>query len=76
MIIKPYPVSAYMLKLFLPCVCFILGIFQPDVRHLVVLATPVDIVILGLSYSNLQTGMATYITFFQICWPIDTTIKS
>ncbi|XP_006889597.1 PREDICTED: nuclear pore complex protein Nup155-like isoform X2 [Elephantulus edwardii] len=32
------------------------GIFQPHVRHLLVLATPVDIVILGLSYANLQTG--------------------
>uniref|UniRef100_A0A8C3YBW3 Nucleoporin 155 n=1 Tax=Catagonus wagneri TaxID=51154 RepID=A0A8C3YBW3_9CETA len=32
------------------------GIFQPHVRHLLVLATPVDIVILGLSYTNLQTG--------------------
>lgn len=28
----------------------------PHVRHLLVLATPVDIVILGLSYANLQTG--------------------
>uniref|UniRef100_A0A4X2JYW2 Nucleoporin 155 n=1 Tax=Vombatus ursinus TaxID=29139 RepID=A0A4X2JYW2_VOMUR len=33
------------------------GIFQPHVRHLLVLATPVDIVILGLSYANLQTGV-------------------
>ncbi|XP_012873976.1 PREDICTED: nuclear pore complex protein Nup155 [Dipodomys ordii] len=32
------------------------GIFQPHVRYLLVLATPVDIVILGLSYANLQTG--------------------
>uniref|UniRef100_A0A7N5JJD3 Nuclear pore complex protein Nup155 n=1 Tax=Ailuropoda melanoleuca TaxID=9646 RepID=A0A7N5JJD3_AILME len=32
------------------------GIFQPHIRHLLVLATPVDIVILGLSYANLQTG--------------------
>uniref|UniRef100_A0A8C9DZ07 Nucleoporin 155 n=1 Tax=Phocoena sinus TaxID=42100 RepID=A0A8C9DZ07_PHOSS len=32
------------------------GIFQPHVRHLLVLATPVDVVILGLSYTNLQTG--------------------
>ncbi|KAK2489782.1 hypothetical protein MC885_001717 [Smutsia gigantea] len=32
------------------------GVFQPHVRHLLVLATPVDIVILGLSYANLQTG--------------------
>ncbi|GAB1299230.1 Nuclear pore complex protein Nup155 [Apodemus speciosus] len=32
------------------------GIFQPHVRHLLVLATPVDIVILGLSYANVQTG--------------------
>ncbi|KAM5264755.1 nuclear pore complex protein Nup155 isoform 2-T2 [Ctenodactylus gundi] len=32
------------------------GIFQPHVRHLLVLATPVDIVILGLSYANLQAG--------------------
>ncbi|KAH0520598.1 Nuclear pore complex protein Nup155 [Microtus ochrogaster] len=31
-------------------------IFQPHVRHLLVLATPVDIVILGLSYANVQTG--------------------
>ncbi|EMP30278.1 hypothetical protein UY3_12603 [Chelonia mydas] len=30
------------------------GIFQPHVRYLLVLATPVDIVILGLSYANLQ----------------------
>ncbi|XP_053787958.1 nuclear pore complex protein Nup155 isoform X2 [Vidua chalybeata] len=32
------------------------GIFQPHVRHLLVLATPVDIVILGLHYSNIQSG--------------------
>lgn len=32
------------------------GIFQPHIRHLLVLATPVDIVILGLSYANLQPG--------------------
>uniref|UniRef100_A0A7M4FDX0 Nucleoporin 155 n=1 Tax=Crocodylus porosus TaxID=8502 RepID=A0A7M4FDX0_CROPO len=32
------------------------GIFQPHVRHLLVLATPVDIVILGLSYANIQAG--------------------
>ncbi|XP_040833408.1 nuclear pore complex protein Nup155 isoform X2 [Ochotona curzoniae] len=32
------------------------GVFQPHVRHLLVLATPVDIVILGLSYANLQAG--------------------
>uniref|UniRef100_A0A2K6LWW2 Nucleoporin 155 n=1 Tax=Rhinopithecus bieti TaxID=61621 RepID=A0A2K6LWW2_RHIBE len=44
------------LELFLSFVYFILGIFQPHVRHLLVLATPVDIVILGLSYANLQTG--------------------
>ncbi|XP_044520250.1 nuclear pore complex protein Nup155 isoform X2 [Gracilinanus agilis] len=33
------------------------GIFQPHVRHLLVLATPVDIVILGLSYANFQPGV-------------------
>ncbi|XP_010133602.1 PREDICTED: nuclear pore complex protein Nup155-like, partial [Buceros rhinoceros silvestris] len=32
------------------------GIFQPHVRHLLVLATPVDIVILGLSCANIQAG--------------------
>ncbi|NWT04676.1 NU155 protein, partial [Mionectes macconnelli] len=32
------------------------GIFQPHVRHLLVLATPVDIVILGLHCSNIQAG--------------------
>ncbi|NXN93474.1 NU155 protein, partial [Rhinopomastus cyanomelas] len=32
------------------------GIFQPHVRHLLVLATPVDIVILGLSCTNIQAG--------------------
>ncbi|KAF7243992.1 hypothetical protein EYD10_09814 [Varanus komodoensis] len=32
------------------------GIFQPHIRHLLVLATPVDIVILGLSYATLQAG--------------------
>uniref|UniRef100_A0A8B9BMU9 Nuclear pore complex protein Nup155 n=1 Tax=Anser brachyrhynchus TaxID=132585 RepID=A0A8B9BMU9_9AVES len=32
------------------------GIFQPHVRHLLILATPVDIVILGLSCSNIQAG--------------------
>ncbi|NXU47237.1 NU155 protein, partial [Turnix velox] len=32
------------------------GIFQPHVQHLLVLATPVDIVILGLSCSNIQAG--------------------
>ncbi|NXH21655.1 NU155 protein, partial [Bucco capensis] len=32
------------------------GIFQPHVQHLLVLATPVDIVILGLSCANIQAG--------------------
>ncbi|XP_020651332.3 nuclear pore complex protein Nup155 [Pogona vitticeps] len=32
------------------------GIFQPHIRHLLVLATPVDIIILGLSYTTLQGG--------------------
>ncbi|XP_034956535.1 nuclear pore complex protein Nup155 [Zootoca vivipara] len=32
------------------------GVFQPHIRHLLVLATPVDIVILGLSYATLQGG--------------------
>ncbi|NXG52616.1 NU155 protein, partial [Psilopogon haemacephalus] len=32
------------------------GIFQPHVRHLLILATPVDIVILGLSCANIQAG--------------------
>ncbi|XP_053153166.1 nuclear pore complex protein Nup155 [Hemicordylus capensis] len=32
------------------------GIFQPHIRQLLVLATPVDIVILGLSYTTLQSG--------------------
>ncbi|XP_073400058.1 nuclear pore complex protein Nup155 isoform X1 [Dendrobates tinctorius] len=32
------------------------GIFQPHIRYLLVLATPVDVVILGVSFSNLQTG--------------------
>ncbi|XP_029434414.1 nuclear pore complex protein Nup155 isoform X2 [Rhinatrema bivittatum] len=32
------------------------GIFQPHIHYLLVLATPVDIVILGLSYAGLQTG--------------------
>ncbi|NXF41371.1 NU155 protein, partial [Nyctibius bracteatus] len=32
------------------------GIFQSHVRHLLVLATPVDIVILGLSCANIQAG--------------------
>ncbi|NXI15767.1 NU155 protein, partial [Irena cyanogastra] len=35
------------------------GIFQPHVRHLLVLATPVDIVILGLHCSNIQSGTAS-----------------
>ncbi|XP_065595993.1 nuclear pore complex protein Nup155 [Cyrtonyx montezumae] len=32
------------------------GIFQPHVRHLLILATPVDIVILGLCCANTQAG--------------------
>ncbi|KAM3938778.1 nuclear pore complex protein Nup155 isoform 1-T1 [Leptodactylus fuscus] len=32
------------------------GIFQPHIRYLLVLATPVDVVILGVSFTNLQTG--------------------
>ncbi|XP_068106698.1 nuclear pore complex protein Nup155 [Hyperolius riggenbachi] len=32
------------------------GIFQPHIRYLLVVATPVDIVILGLSFANLQAG--------------------
>ncbi|XP_071991346.1 nuclear pore complex protein Nup155-like [Engystomops pustulosus] len=32
------------------------GIFQPHIRYLLVLATPVDVVILGVSFANLQTG--------------------
>ncbi|NWU89366.1 NU155 protein, partial [Upupa epops] len=33
------------------------GIFQPHVQQLLVLATPVDIVILGLSCANMQAGI-------------------
>ncbi|XP_051876297.1 nuclear pore complex protein Nup155 [Pristis pectinata] len=33
------------------------GIFQPHIRQLLVLATPVDIVILGISLTNSQSGM-------------------
>ncbi|OXB66694.1 hypothetical protein ASZ78_013085 [Callipepla squamata] len=36
------------------------GIFQPHVRHLLVLATPVDIVILGLSCANTQAGSCLF----------------
>ncbi|XP_072272710.1 nuclear pore complex protein Nup155 [Pyxicephalus adspersus] len=32
------------------------GIFQPHIRYLLVVATPVDIVILGLSFASMQTG--------------------
>ncbi|XP_018418829.1 PREDICTED: nuclear pore complex protein Nup155-like [Nanorana parkeri] len=32
------------------------GIFQPHIRYLLVVATPVDIVILGLSFANMQAG--------------------
>ncbi|KAG9488421.1 hypothetical protein GDO78_007954 [Eleutherodactylus coqui] len=32
------------------------GIFQPHIRYLLALATPVDVVILGVSFANLQTG--------------------
>ncbi|XP_060617389.2 nuclear pore complex protein Nup155 [Anolis sagrei] len=32
------------------------GIFLPHIRHLLVLATPVDIAILGLSYATFQAG--------------------
>uniref|UniRef100_A0A8C0B305 Nucleoporin 155 n=1 Tax=Buteo japonicus TaxID=224669 RepID=A0A8C0B305_9AVES len=35
------------------------GIFQPHVRHLLVLATPVDVVILGLSCANIQAGIGS-----------------
>ncbi|XP_030048906.1 nuclear pore complex protein Nup155 [Microcaecilia unicolor] len=35
------------------------GIFQPHIHFLLVLATPVDIVILGLSYAGLQAGSGT-----------------
>ncbi|GCB80930.1 hypothetical protein scyTo_0022731, partial [Scyliorhinus torazame] len=31
------------------------GIFQPHIRQLLVLTTPVDIVILGVSFANSQT---------------------
>ncbi|XP_056402290.1 nuclear pore complex protein Nup155 isoform X2 [Hyla sarda] len=30
------------------------GIFQPHIRYLLVLATPVDVIVLGLSFTNLQ----------------------
>lgn len=33
------------------------GIFQPHIHFLLVLATPVDVVILGLSFSKTQTGL-------------------
>ncbi|XP_041042883.1 nuclear pore complex protein Nup155 isoform X1 [Carcharodon carcharias] len=33
------------------------GIFQPHIRQLLVLTTPVDIVILGVSFTNSQTGL-------------------
>ncbi|XP_035247718.1 nuclear pore complex protein Nup155 [Anguilla anguilla] len=33
------------------------GIFQPHIHFLLVLATPVDVVILGLSFSKAQTGL-------------------
>lgn len=32
------------------------GIFQPHIRYLLVLATPVDVVILGVSFASLQAG--------------------
>ncbi|KAM5193375.1 nuclear pore complex protein Nup155 [Mantella aurantiaca] len=32
------------------------GIFQPHIRYLLVVSTPVDIVILGLSFASLQAG--------------------
>ncbi|XP_048449406.1 nuclear pore complex protein Nup155-like, partial [Rhincodon typus] len=33
------------------------GIFQPHIQQLLVLTTPVDIVILGVSFTNSQTGL-------------------
>lgn len=46
---------------------FYLGIFQPHVRHLLVLATPVDIVILGLHCSNIQSGNSLLSPYSQLC---------
>lgn len=49
---------------------FYLGIFQPHVRHLLVLATPVDIVILGLHCSNIQSGNTLFFPIPSVLIPM------
>lgn len=46
------------------------GIFQPHIHFLLVLATPVDVVILGLSFPKAQTGECLFLyrfLFASIC---------
>lgn len=41
----------------------LLGIFQPHIQYLLCLATPVDIVLLGVSFSRPYDGMITCFIF-------------
>lgn len=43
----------------------LLGIFQPHIQYLLCLATPVDIVLLGVSFSRPYDGMLTLQTYLE-----------
>lgn len=42
----------------------LLGIFQPHIQYLLCLATPVDIVLLGVSFSRPYDGMIPFFFLF------------
>ena len=55
--IKPQTcVPVFLLESLLRFPLFFSGIFQPNIHYLLVLATPVDVVILGLSFPKGHTG--------------------
>ena len=57
----PFPATFYIFRLDLGCTslthCYLLlGMFQQNIDYLLVLATSVDVVILGLSFPKGQAG--------------------
>lgn len=51
----------------------LLGIFQPHIQYLLCLATPVDIVLLGVSFSRPYDGMLTCFFLYTHIWSIPCT---
>lgn len=45
---------------------FVQGIFQPHIQHLLCLATPVDIVLLGVSFSKFHDGQCVELFSIQV----------